>query len=393
MKPFEMTQDVFWIGALHPDLRVFDIIMNTKNGTTYNSYLIRDEKIAIIDTVKAKFADVYLAHIKSLIDPSRIDYIIMQHNEPDHSGSLLKLLEIAPNAQVVCAKPAVKYVENITNAEINIKPVSNKEVLELGSKSLQFYTSPYCHWPDTMMTWLEQDNILFPCDVLGSHFCDSRMYNDAISRDFWPDFKYYFDSIMRPYKKNVRNAINKVEDLDIKVVAPSHGPILRQNIEKYIQAYKEWTEPPTPNDPPKMLIYFAAAHGNTGIMAHKIAEGARSKGVDVEVFEATDINPDEHIDKIENADALLLGSPTINNNAVKPVWDVLNALISVDVKGKIAGSFGSYGWSGDATEQLDARLNAMKFKVPFEGIKAVLVPNDEELQTCFEFGANIAGEL
>jgi flavorubredoxin len=393
MKPFEMTKDVYWIGALHPDLRVFDIIMNTKNGTTYNSYLIRDEKIAIIDTVKDKFADAYIEHIKSLIDPARIDYIIMQHNEPDHSGSLVKLLKVAPHAQVVCAKPAVKYVENIVNAEINIKPVSNKEVLQLGAKSLQFFTSPYCHWPDTMMTWLEHDKILFTCDLLGAHFCDSRMYNDVISRDFWPDFKYYFDNIMRPYKKNVRNAISKMEDLDISVVAPSHGPILRQDINKYVQAYKEWTEPIEKNDPPHMLIYFAAAHGNTGIMARKIADGARSKGVFVEVFDAVEINPDEHVDKIEHADALLLGSPTINNNAVKPVWDVLNALISIDVKGKVAGSFGSYGWSGDAVEQLDSRLSAMKFKVPLDGIKAVLVPNEEELQACFEFGVSIASEL
>ncbi len=142
-----------------------------------------------------------------------------------------------------------------------------------------------------------------------------------------------------------------------------------------------------------MLVYFAAAHGNTGIMAHKIADGARSQGVDVEVFDAVEINPNEHVDKIETADALLLGSPTINNNAVKPVWDVLNALITIDVKGKIAGSFGSYGWSGDAVEQLDARLAAMKFKVPFAGIKAVLLPNEDELQACFEFGANIAEEL
>ncbi len=238
MKPFEMTKNVYWIGALHPDLRVFDIIMNTKNGTTYNSYLIQDDKTAIIDTVKAKFAEPYVEHIKSLVDPGSIDYIIMQHNEPDHSGALLKLLSVAPNAQVVCSKSAVKYVENITNADIQIKAVSNKEVLKLGSRSLQFFASPYCHWPDTMMTWLAEDNMLFPCDLLGSHFCDSRMYNDAISRDFWPDFKYYFDCIMRPYKKNVRNAIKKVEELDIKVVAPSHGPILQHNVDKYFQAYK-----------------------------------------------------------------------------------------------------------------------------------------------------------
>jgi flavorubredoxin len=244
-----------------------------------------------------------------------------------------------------------------------------------------------------MMTWLPEDNILFTCDLLGSHFCDTRMYNDLVSRDFWPDFKYYFDCIMRPYKKNIRNAISKVEELEIELVAPSHGPILREDISKYLKAYEKWAEPKAPNNPPKLLIYFAAAHGNTGIMAQKIAEGASSTGVEVQVFDATDINPDEHIARIEEADALLLGSPTINNNAVKPVWDVLNALITIDVKGKVAGSFGSYGWSGDAVEQLDSRLQAMKFKVPEEGVKAILVPSEQELQACFDFGATIAANL
>jgi flavorubredoxin len=293
----------------------------------------------------------------------------------------------------VCAKTAVKYVQNVANKEIDIMPVSNKDVLDLGSKSLSFLTTPYCHWPDTMMTFLNEYNVLFPCDIMGAHFCDSRMYNDTITRDFWPDFKYYFDFIMRPYRKNVGNAIKKVKELDVEIIAPSHGPILRSEVKKFIDAYDEWTRPRVANDPAKMLIYFAAAHGNTGIMAKKIAEGAASKGVDVEVFDALDINPQEHIDLIERADALLLGSPTINNNAVKPVWDVLNSLVTIDVKGKVAASFGSYGWSGDAVEQLDGRLRAMKFKVPYDGLKAVLVPDEDELRACFEFGAQIAESI
>jgi len=393
MKPFEIQSDVFWIGALHPDLRLFDIIMYAKNGTSYNSYLIKDEKIAIIDTVKDKFADVYIEHVTELVDPQKIDYIIMQHNEPDHSGALQELLDVAPQAKVVCAKSAVKYVQNILNREVELIPVSNKTEISLGAKTLQFYSSPYCHWPDTMMTYLVEKKILFSCDIFGSHFCDSRMYNDLITRDFWPDFKYYFENIMRPYKKNVNNAIRKIDDLDISMICTSHGPILRTDVQKYIDAYRDWSTPLPANTPPKMLIYFAAAHGNTGIMANKIADGARSEGVDVEVFDAIDIDPDEHVDRIEATDALLLGSPTINTNVVKPVWDVLNSLITVDVKGKLGASFGSYGWSGEAVAQLDARLQAMKFRVPKEGLKAVLVPGKEELESCFEFGAALAREL
>lgn len=393
MKPFEIQSDIHWIGALHPDLRVFDIIMYAKNGTTYNSYLIKDEKTAVIDTVKDKFSDAYIEHIQELVDPKKIDYVVMQHNEPDHSGALKKLLKIAPQAKVVCAKPAVKYVQNILNMDVDILPVSNKEELSLGSKTLQFFSTPYCHWPDTMITYIAGEKMLFSCDIMGVHFCDSHMYNDQISRDFWDDFKYYFDHIMRPFKKNVNNAIKKIDDLDVDMVCTSHGPILRKDAQKYIDAYREWSSPAKPNEIPKMLIYYAAAHGNTGIMAEKIAEGARSLGVDVELFDAIDTDPLDHIDRIEAADALVLGSPTINANVVKPVWDILNSLITIDVKGKLGASFGSYGWSGDAVEQLDARLNTMKFKVPLDGLTAVLAPSEEEQKNCFDFGVSLAKEL
>jgi flavorubredoxin len=390
MKPFAIKNDVYWIGALHPDLSVFDIIMATKNGTTYNSYLIKDEKTVIIDTVKEKFAEQYVAHIATLIDVKKIDYIIMQHSEPDHSGSLLALLDAAPHAKVVCAKSAVRYIENITNTALDIQPVSNKDILAIGSRSLQFLTTPYCHWPDTMMTYLIEEKILFPCDIMGSHFCDSRMFGDLVTRDFWPDFRYYFDCIMRPYKKNVGNAIQKAKKLSIEIIAPSHGPILRTNASQYIDAYEEWSRSPVANDPPKILIYFASAYGYTDMMAKKIAEGARSKGMQVDVFDACELDVQKHIHLIEEADAVLVGSPTINNNVVKPVWDVLNAMITIDVKGKIAASFGSYGWSGEAVEQLDGRLKAMKFKVPYEGLRAVLAPDKDELQACFDFGVKIA---
>jgi NADH oxidase (H2O-forming) len=390
MKPFILQNNVYWIGALHPDLRIFDIIMHIKNGTTYNSYLIKDEKIAVIDTVKEKFADQYISHIAELVDPKDIDYIIVQHTEPDHSGSLAKLLDAAPNAELVCAKSAVKYVQNILNREVNIRAVGNKETLSLGEKTLMFLLAPYIHWPDTMMTFLPEEKLLFSCDLFGAHFCDSRMYDDLITRDVWPDLRYYFDCIMRPFKKNVRNALAKLNELTITQIAPSHGPIIRRDVQKYLEAYLSWSEPLPTNVPPQMLIYYATAHGNTELMANTIADGARSLGVAVEVFDAMNIVMDEHVKKIEAADALLFGSPTINSDAVKPIWDVLNSLATIDVKGKLAGSFGSYAWSGDAVVQLNNRLLAMKFKTPFEGQTAVLTPSNDELQGCFDYGVKMA---
>ena len=393
MKPFEVKPQIYWIGSLHPDLRVFDIILNTKNGTTYNSYLIQDEKIAVIDTVREKFSKQYLEHISELVDPAKIDYIIVQHTEPDHSGALVDLLDAAPNAQVVCANPAVKYVQNIVNRDIDIVGVKNNQTLSLGTKNLSFISAPYLHWPDTMMTYLIEDKILFPCDVFSSHFCDSRMFDDAITRDFWPDFKYYFDAIMRPFKRNIRNALKKIEPLEIDLVAPSHGPILRKDVQKYISAYAEWAAPLPENDPKKVLIYYGSAHGNTEKMALKIADGIKSAGLDVELFDVVGLNFQGHLDRIEAADALLFGSPTINNDAIKPVWDILNSLTTIDVKGKIGASFGSMGWNGEAIKLLDERLASMKFKVPVPGLTAVLVPSKEELENCYQFGVQIANTL
>ena len=389
MKPLEMGENIYWIGALHPELRVFDIIMDTPAGTTYNSYLIKDEKNVVIDTVEHSFTDMYLENLSELIDPAEIDYIIVQHNESDHSGSLSKLLDVAPNARVVCAGPAAKYVKNIINRDIDIMTVKQGDTLDLGSRTLEFIPAPFLHWPDTMMTFMPETGILFPCDIFASHYVDPAMFNDLIDYNFSPDFKYYYDCIMRPFKKFVRAMLSKIEPLDIKMIAPSHGPILRKDLDIFIKAYAAWSEPLPANPEPHILIYYATAHGNTKVMAEAVAKGALEAGARVSLFDTMEIDVSKHLDLIEAADAVLFGSPTINNNAVKPVWDVLNSLVTIDVKGKIAGSFGSMGWSGEAVPQLDERLKTMKFKVPVEGMVAVLVPSDEELTACQAFGASI----
>lgn len=393
MKPFAVLDNLYWVGALHPDLRVFDIIMTTKNGTTYNSYLVLDEKVAVIDTVKGKFSEGYLEHISGLVDPKRIDYVIVQHTEPDHGGSLEALLAAAPQAEVVCAKAAAKYVANTLNREVRMRTVGNRETLTLGKRTLTFLPAPFIHWPDTMMTVLADEGVLFSCDLFGAHFCDSRMFDDMIPRDVWPDFQYYFESIMRPFRKNVHSALEKVSEFSIKLIAPSHGPIIRRDVEKYFAAYRQWSAPLPPNPTPQALIFYASAHGNTERMAEAVAQGLRSEGVEVELYDALNLNLAQHIEKIERADALILGSPTINNDAVKPIWDVLNSLTTIDIKGKVAACFGSYAWSGEATELIQSRLAAMKFKLPLEPLRAMLVPSAEELEQCVRFGAELGRQL
>ena len=392
MKPFELHNNIFWIGALHPDLKIFDILMKTKHGTTYNSYLIKEEKTAIIDTVKTKFSDEYLQNIASLTDFSEIDYIIVNHCEPDHSGSLANLLDKAGNAQVVSTKMAEKMVKGLVNKNVKFSVVGDGDMLDLGGKTLKFVSAPFLHWPETMFTYLEENHILFSCDAFGSHFCDTRMFNDLVG-EFYPEFNYYYKVIMRPFAKNVRKALSKIEDIKIDMIAPSHGPILRRDTSKYINAYSDWSAELPVNNPKKLLIFYASAHGNTEAMARYIAEGIRDSSVETETIDVVEYNFAEIADAVEKSDGILVGSPTINADAVLPVWEVLSNLATINVKGKIAASFGSYAWSGEATSMLDERLRSLKFKVPEEGLKVYLVPSDEEISMCKDFGRKIASHL
>ena len=391
MNPMEIKKNVYWTGVLHPELRLFDVLFSTPKGTTYNSYLVKGEKIAVIDTAKGRFYEQFLSSIKSLVEPESIDYIVCNHMEPDHSGSLARFLTEAKNARVVVSKTGEHYVNNIVNSEVNPLKVSDDDTLDLGDKTLRFINAPFLHWPDTMFTYAVEDKILFPCDAFGSHFCDERLYDDLVG-DFSQEFEYYYQGIMRPFKDRILQAVDKIKRLEIEIIAPSHGPILRSDPWKYVDQYVEWSTPP-PTEAKKVLVFYASAHGNTKIMAEEIAKGAALDGVEVEVFDVTEVELGDVLDRIEAAQALIVGSPTVNGDALKPVWDLLSSLATVRLRGKVGAAFGSYGWSGEAVSMIEDRLKGLKFKVPQPGLKFVLVPTVEELESCREFGRKIAEGL
>jgi len=391
MNPMEIKKNVYWTGVLHPELRLFDVLFSTPKGTTYNSYLVKGEKIAVIDTAKGRFYEQFLSSIKSLVEPESIDYIVCNHMEPDHSGSLARFLTEAKNARVVVSKTGEHYVNNIVNSEVNPLKVSDDDTLDLGDKTLRFINAPFLHWPDTMFTYAVEDKILFPCDAFGSHFCDERLYDDLVG-DFSQEFEYYYQGIMRPFKDRILQAVDKIKRLEIEIIAPSHGPILRSDPWKYVDQYVEWSAPP-PTEAKKVLVFYASAHGNTKIMAEEIAKGAALDGVEVEVFDVTEVELGDVLDRIEAAQALIVGSPTVNGDALKPVWDLLSSLATVRLRGKVGAAFGSYGWSGEAVSMIEDRLKGLKFKVPQPGLKFVLVPTVEELESCREFGRKIAEGL
>ncbi len=393
MGPVKVKEGLYWIGALDPERRVFDIIMPLDRGTTYNSYLIEAERPTIVETVSVKpeVQEEFFANIRAFLDFKDIAYIVLNHLEPDHSGALENLLAKAPNAKVVVSKSGEHFVKNLLNREIDLLRMQDGDTLDLGGKTLRFITAPFVHWPDTMLTYLVEERVLFPCDFLGCHFSDERLFDDLVS-DFSYYFHYYFNTIMRPYKDYAFKAIEKLESLKIDLIAPSHGPILRTDPQRYIDLYREWSSP-QPKVKKRALIFYASAYGNTARMAQEIARGVEEEEVEVALLNLEEVVPAEVLEEIEEADALIVGSPTFVGDAIKPIWDLLSSLTTIKVKGKVGAAFGSYGWSGEAVGLIEERLRNLRFKVPEPGVRTILVPTAEDLESCRQLGRRIARNL
>jgi len=388
LKPVSLAPSVFWVGVQNPDLRVFDVIMRTAHGTSYNAYLVRGERTALIDTVKHGFEDAFLAHIRAVMDPAAIDYIIVNHTEPDHSGALARLLEEAPRAQVIASRSGEHFVRHILNRDLPVRKVGDGDRLDLGGKTLRFVSAPFLHWPDTMFTYLEEDAILFPCDVLGAHYASEALFDD-LAGDFEQEWRYYYDVIMRPFKDKMVEALAKIDGWPMRMIAPSHGPVLRSDPRRYVELYRAWSAAPAHGPGRRVVVAYVSSYGNTARMAEAVAAGAQEAGAQVRLANAEHVGAAELLDEIEAADALLVGSSTIVGDAIKPIWDLLNGLTTVRLKGKVGGVFGSYGWSGEAIPMLEERLKGLKLRLPEPPVKAILVPTAEDLAACHELGRRI----
>lgn len=388
----EIKPGIHWLGALHPDLRVFDDLFPTEYGTTYNSYLIRGrEKTALIDTVKVKFVDQYLDKVRELIDPADLDYIVVNHAEGDHSGSLSYLLEHCPNATVVSSQAAKNFVGNMIHKPFQSKVVKDGDTIDLGGRTLRFIMAPFLHWPDTMFTRLEEDHILFSCDAFGAHYCNrNSIFNDEIE-DFTSERAFYFDCLMRPFKDKVLNAVEKIRHDVIDMICPSHGPIIRKDPWRVIEQYENWSKPKTSGK--QVVVFYISPHGSTEKMAKAFTDGAAIDGIEVSSHHIVGLSGDQLRDLLEAGDALAFGVPTINRDVPKPMWDVLAYLSTVKLKTNLAAVFGSYGWSGEACRMVEERLKGMGFKLVSDPLRTVFTPTDEVLEQCRALGRTVADEV
>ena len=393
-KVLTVTDDVKWIGVLDYDIVSFDVVMETKYGTTYNSYFIDADKKTIVETTKEKFWAVYLEKIKAVVDPAEIEYIIMNHTEPDHSGNLRKLLEIAPKAKVVGSRNAIRYLNDIIGPGFPNIIVKDGDTLDLGNKTVRFIGAPNLHWPDTMYSYLEEDKVLFTCDSFGCHFANDEMFNNKVG-DFDDAFRYYFDVIIKPFSKFMLKAIEKIDTLDIDVIATGHGPILRSNWKRYVDITKQWSEEFLAKpDNHRVFIPYVSAYHKTGIIAEKIAEGLKAAGdIEVDVVDVETTPLGELEEKITRARGLIVGSPVINQNILLPIYKVFAVLNPYRDKGKLAGAFGSYGWSGENKKLIESNLVNLKLKFFGEGVFMKFTPDNEQLEECVRYGIDFGKEL
>lgn len=391
---FKVTDRVSWLGAIDREIVSFDIVMETKHGTTYNSYFIDAEKKLIVDTVKESFHDSFIEKVKSLTDPSSIDYILCTHTEPDHSGSLKYLLELAPEATVLGSGQAINYLTEMVGRPFKWQKLKDGDVIDLGNMSLKIIGAPNLHWPDTIYAFLEEEKILFTCDSFGAHYADEKMFDDLVG-DFNVAFDYYFDVILKPYSKFLLKAIAKIENLDISCICPGHGPILRSSWKETISKSKAYAEKYLRNTEKqnRVLIAYISAYGYTKEMAIKIAEGINKSGkYEIELVDIENILLGDLEEKMVGADALIVGSPTINQNTLLPVYKLFSVINPIRDKGKPAAVFGSYGWSGEAVKMIEDHLLNLKLDVK-SSLSSKFYPDGEKADELFEFGLDFAKTL
>lgn len=389
MKTLQLKQDLFWAGILDKDLRVFDIIMMTEFGTTYNSYILKcGDKTVLFETAKAKFCKEYLETLAEKLEVDDIDYIVMNHTEPDHAGSICAILEKCPRAKVVASPAAIGFLKNIVNRDFYSISVKDGDELKIGTKTLRFYNLPNLHWPDSMYTYIVEDKVLVTCDSFGSHYAHEGILRSTVTDEegYMRATKYYFDNILGPFKQPyLTNALAVVKSLEIDMICPGHGPVLDCRIEELVKIYEAWCEIPT-NEKTTVVIPYVSAYGYTEELADKIADGIRESGdIDVRAYDMVTADQGTVLGEIGAADGVLFGTPTILGEALKPIWDLTTCMFPVIHGGKLASAFGSFGWSGEGVPHIVERMKQLRMRT-VDGFRVRFKPSEKELLEAYEYG-------
>lgn len=391
MHMVKLRDDFYWTGVTDENLRVFDIIMYTEFGTTYNSYVLKaGDKTILFETAKAKFFDDYIKKLNEIIDVHHIDYLVVSHTEPDHAGSVERLLDLSPQMKILATGCAIGFLKEIVNRDFVSIPVKDHQRMEIGNKTLQFLIVPNLHWPDTMYTFIEEEQILVTCDSFGSHYAHQGVLASTVpsQEDYLKAAKYYYDCIIGPFKPFMLKALNRVKTMDISMICTGHGPVLdtAESIKTIMQKYEEWSTVTNPNTKKTVVIPYVSAYGYTKELAEKIAEGIKDSGdIDVRSYDMVEADKAAVEQELLFADGILLGTPTILGEALAPIWELTLSMFAGTHGGKFAGAFGSYGWSGEGVPHILERLKQLRMKVD-DGFRVRFKPSRSDLVGAYEYG-------
>jgi flavorubredoxin len=387
MKGIEIKPDVYWVGGIDWDIRNFHGY-STNRGTTYNSYLIIDEKITLVDTVKHYLYDEMLSRIKSIIDPKKIDYIISNHVEMDHSGSLPKVNKLIPKAKIITSTRGEKGLKKHYKEDLPLKIVNSGDRLNIGKRTLSFVHIPMVHWPDSMVTYSPYDKLLLPNDAFGQHIASSKRFDDEIE---WGILKEeaakYYANIVFPFGSQVQKALSAVSELKIDMIGPSHGIIWRSRIPNIIKEYQKWSQNQCEN---KATIIYDSMWGSTEKLAYAIYEGIREENLIVSMNNLSKTHISDVMTEILDSKIIIIGSPTLNNGMMPSIGGFLTYLKGLNPKNRIGFVFGSYGWSGQAVGEIEKILKEMDWEFPIEGFRVNYIPENENLKNIKEKAKQLA---
>lgn len=391
-----MTDKVTWVGKVDWQLRRFHgDEYSTHRGTSYNSYLIRDEKTVLVDTVWQPFAKEFVENLKKEIDLNEIDYIVANHGEVDHSGALPLLMKEIPDVPIYCTASGAKILKAHYHEDWNFIEVKTGDTLDIGENKLTFIEAKMLHWPDSMFTYMNGENILFSNDAFGQHYASDLMYNDLVDQaELYQEAIKYYANILAPFSPLVTMKIEEVLSLNVPVdmIATSHGIIWRDNPTQIIEKYLEWAKDYEEN---QITIVYDSMWNATRRMAEAIAEGIKleNKEVAVKLFNAANSDKNDIITEIFKSKAVLVGASTVNNSILSSISGILDMIKGLGFKNKKAAAFGSYGWSGESVKIMTERLEDGKFQVVSDGIKELWNPDEEGLERCRGFGVDFAKKL
>ena len=392
MKPIEIAEGIFWVGAVDWNIRDFHGY-STNQGTTYNAYLILDEKITLIDTVKKEFADDLLSNISQIIDPKKIAHVVSNHTEMDHSGGLSRIMhKIGEDKPLYCSKMGQKNLSRHFGQQWNYHPVENGSQLSIGKRTLTFIETRMLHWPDSMFSYLTEDKLLFSSDAFGQHYAGPERFDDQIGNEIMSHARKYFANILLLYSPLILKLLDQVTEmgLTIDTICPDHGIIWRKDPANIIHAYADWSlqEPER-----KALVVYDTMWHSTQKMAEAIVDALGQEGIVAIPMHLRKCHRSDIMTEVMDAGAVIIGSPTLNNGLFPTVSDFLTYMKGLKPQNKIGAAFGSYGWSGESVNLINKQLEEMKFDIIDPGVRLQYVPDEKGIDLCYELGRKIALKL